>query len=100
METAKEDTNANHVADTIANYDEAGTLDQQDGAILDPQETALQNAIAQFDAKAVKKLIEEGLDIKTTWLDTRKYRNALHELAVVYMSYSPFGKRHLINNLL
>ena len=76
------------------NKDDNNNQDVDDAGSLDAQETTLQNAITKFDVNAVKKVIEDGLDIKTTWLDSRKYRNALHELALVYMSYNPYGENY------
>lgn len=53
-----------------------------------PEVTSLQAAMLNFDLNRIEELILGGLDVTQTYIDSRQYRTALHELALCYTSYS------------
>ena len=60
-------------------------------------EQTLQAALSRLDVALIKDLILRGAQLQHLRLDSRKYRNAVHELALVYCAQqpSPVSQSHL-----
>lgn len=85
------DVAANH--DGHVNSAQPPTPTAAGSDIQDPLPTdlkaAMQSALANFDGRRVEAIIQAGFDVRRTYLDRHKYRNALHELVLNYVAYSP-----------
>lgn len=51
--------------------------------------TIMQSALANFDGLRVEAALRAGFDARHSYIDPGKYRNALHELVLNYVSDTP-----------
>jgi len=81
--------------DTRMKISGSGNHDSIEGHVMPPgadRVTFMQSALVDFDGLRVDAALRAGFDPSRTFLDSAKYRNALHELVLNYTSYTPIDR--------